>query len=101
MAKIDTKEMKKAWYSSIKEEEKYLGKTGKELVKEFLDRLEKMGLLGVRFEGRFYCLHCLYYSFPEVQFNKEDIISPRDVKEGVDFHVCCMCKKPIKPEEVE
>ena len=100
-ARVDTKEINKVWYSSIKEEEKQLGKKGEGLVRSFLERLEKRGLLGVRHEGKFYCLHCFYYSFPELQINKEDIIGPRDVKEGGDYPICWMCKKPLKLEEVK
>ena len=100
-ARVETKEINKGWYSSIKEEEKQLGKKGEGLVRSFLERLEKRGLLGVRHKGKFYCLHCFYYSFSKLQINKEDIIGPRDVKEGADYPICWMCKKPLKLEEVK
>ena len=100
-ARVETKEINKGWYSSIKEEEKHLGKKGEGLVRSFLERLERRGLLGVRHKEKFYCLHCFYYSFSKLQINKEDIIGPRDVKEGADYPICWMCKKPLKLEEVK
>jgi transcriptional regulator with XRE-family HTH domain len=89
----DTKEINKRWYSALNEKEKG-EKIRREVVGNFLERLEQSGLLGVRSKGKFFCLNCFYESIPEVQFNKEDIIGPRDVKYGEDYF-CSLCKKPL------
>lgn len=68
----------------------------RELVEEELVSWGKKGFLGLRHEGKFFCLGCGYKVMKDEKFEKKDMITRDDIdKDKSKAFACTKCNKIV------